>query len=159
MERLLNFDVAIDSHGEGYRTRVLASPAGEARADFVLPFTEKDLRIFVLEVVGSIGRARRNVRRIESEERRLLEGFGGQMFEAAFSGSVRECLRLSRQMAESKGSDLRVRLRLLRVLANIPWEYLYDQGRGFLGLNVDWGGNVYHRREGPVRVGVAAWAG
>jgi len=104
--------------------------------DFTLPFTDKDLEIFVLKVIGSIGRARRKVRRIQSEERRLLEDFGGQLFHAVFSGPVRECLGRSRLVADSTDAGLRIRLRLPGTLANIPWEYLYDRERGgFLGLS------------------------
>ena len=41
MQGLLDFDVAIEPLADGYRARVVASPAGEAHADFALPFTEK----------------------------------------------------------------------------------------------------------------------
>ena len=135
MQRLLDFDMVIESHDDGYRTRVVASPAGEAQSGFVLPFSDQDLRILILEVVGSIGRMRRRVRRIETQERQLLENFGGQLFEAVFSGPVGECLERSRMTAESKDAGLRIRLRLPGTLANVPWEYLYDAEHGFLGLD------------------------
>jgi hypothetical protein len=135
VRKLLDFDVVIEPHDDSYSTRVLASPAGEAQADFVLPFSDKDLRILVLEVVGSIGRVRRKTRRIESPDRQLLESFGTQLFQAAFSGSVGECLGRSRMAAEREDAGLRVRLRLPGALANIPWEYLYDAEHGFLGLD------------------------
>jgi CHAT domain-containing protein len=134
MQKLLDFDVAIEPLGSSYRTRVVASPAGEAYADFVLPFTNENLEILVLKVIGSVGRVRRDVRRIESQERRLLEAFGGQLFQAAFSGPVRECLVRSLLAADRKGAGLRMRLRLPPALANIPWEYLYDGEYGFIGL-------------------------
>ena len=118
--RLLDFDVAIEPLDDGYRARVVASPAGEADADFALPFTDKDLGILVLKVVGSIGRVRRKVRRIESEERRLLEDFGGQLFQAVFSGPVRECLGRSRLVADSRDAGLRIRLRLPRGAGQHP---------------------------------------
>ena len=86
MQELLDFDVAIESLGDGYRARVITSQAGEAYADFALPFTEEYLTILILRVIGSIGRARRKVRRFQSEERGLLEDFGGQLFQAVFSG-------------------------------------------------------------------------
>ena len=70
MQKLLDFDVVIEQHADGYRTRVLASPAGQAQASFLPPFTEKDLELLILRVTGSIGRARRQVRRIETQERR-----------------------------------------------------------------------------------------
>ena len=135
MQKLLDFDVAIEPLSEGYRTRVVASPCGEAHADFTLPFSDENLEILVLKVVGSIGRIRRKVRRIESQERGLLETFGGQLFQAAFSGTVRDCLGRSRLVAGDKGAGLRIRLRLPPALANIPWEYLYDREYGFIGLS------------------------
>jgi hypothetical protein len=134
VQELLDFDVAIEPLGDGYRARVVASPAGEAYADFALPFTDENLTILILRVIGSIGRARRKVRRIQSEERRLLEDFGDQLFQAVFSGSVRECLGRSRLVAENRDAGLRIRLRLPGALANIPWEYLHETGYGFLGL-------------------------
>ena len=135
MQKLLDFDVAIEPLGEGYRTRVVASPAGEAHADFALPFSDENLEILILKVVGSVGRVRRKVRRIESQERGLLETFGGQLFQAAFSGPVRECLGRSRLVSENTGAGLRIRLRLPPALANIPWEYLYDREYGFIALS------------------------
>ena len=92
MPRLQNLDVSIQPHDGGHYTCVAASPSGEARTDFDLPFTDKDLQILVLSVLGSIGRSRRKARRIQSQERQLLEEFGGQLFQAAFSGPVRNFL-------------------------------------------------------------------
>jgi hypothetical protein len=136
MQRLLNFDVSIQPRNGGYQMRVVASPAGEAYADFALPFTDQDLEILVLKVLGSVGRARRKARRIESHERRLLEDFGGQLFQAAFSGPIRDRLDQSLAMAESEDAGLRIRLRLPPALANIPWEYLYDrESGGFVSLS------------------------
>ena len=112
MQGLLDFDVAIEPLADGYRARVVASPAGEAHADFALPFTDTDVENFVLKVGMSIGRVRRQARRIQSDERRLLEEFGDRLFQAAFCGPVRDCLRLSRAVAESRGAGLRIRLRL-----------------------------------------------
>ena len=151
MQKLLDFDVAIELLGDGYRARVVSSPAGEAYADFTLPFTDKDLTILVLEVVGSIGRARRKVRRIQSEERRLLEDFGGQLFQAVFHGPVRERLGQSRLVAENRDAGLRIRLRLPGALANIPWEYLHDAEYGFLGLSPETALIRYLEMPAPVR--------
>lgn len=93
MQELLDFDIVIESvSGGGYCSRVLASPVGETSANFELPFTDKDLTILTLQVLESISRARRGTRRFQSPERRLLEDFGGRLFNAVFSGSVRDCL-------------------------------------------------------------------
>ena len=137
MRRLLDFDLVVEALDDGYRTRVIASPAGEAEASLVLPFTDKDLRILVLEVVGSIGRLRRKVRRIETQDRQLIENFGGQLYQALFTGPVGDCLQRSRVTANSRDAGLRIRLRLPGALANVPWEYLYDAQHGFLGLDPD----------------------
>jgi CHAT domain len=151
VRRLLDFDVVIESRDDGFRARVIASPAGEADADFALPFSDKDLRILILEVVGSIGRVRRQVRRIESPDRLLLENFGDRLFRAAFSGQVGECLGRSRLTAESKDAGLRIRLRLPQPLASIPWEYLYDAEHGFLGLDPDTALVRYPELPAPVK--------
>jgi CHAT domain len=151
VRRLLDFDVVIESYDDGFRARVVASPAGQAEADFALPFSDKDLRILVLEVVGSIGRVRRQVRRIDSPDRLLLENFGDRLYQAAFSGQVGECLGRSRLVAESKGVGLRIRLRLPQPLASIPWEYLYDAEHGFLGLDPDTALVRYPELPAPVK--------
>jgi CHAT domain len=153
MRKLLDFDVAIEPGHGGYRTRVLASPAGEwGSVDFALPFTDVDLENFVLKVGMSIGRVRRKLRRIESQERRLIEDFGGQLFRAVFSGPLRECLEQSRLVAESKGAGLRIRLRLPAELGNVPWEYLYDEDNGgFIGLFPDIALVRYPEMPRPVR--------
>ncbi len=151
MRKLLDFDLVVEPLDDGYRTRVIASPAGEAQASLVLPFTDKDLRILVLEVVGSIGRMRRKVRRIEAPDRQLIENFGGQLYQALFTGPVGDCLERSRDTANSRDAGLRIRLRLPGALANVPWEYLYDAQHGFLGLDPDTALVRYLELPAPVR--------
>ena len=151
MRELLDFDVAIEPLGDGYRARVVSSPAGEAYADFALPFTDDNLTILILRVIGSIGRARRKVRQIQSEERRLLEDFGDQLFQAVFSGPVGECLGRSRLVADGRDAGLRIRLRLPGALANIPWEYLHETGYGFLGLSPETALVRYLEMPAPVK--------
>ena len=151
MLELLDFDVVIEPIGDGYRAHVVSSPAGQAQSDFALPFTDNDLTILTLKIIGSIGRARRKVRRIESTERRLLEDFGDQLFQAVFSGPVGECLGRSRLMADSRDAGLRIRLRLPGPLANIPWEYLHEAGYGFLGLSPETVLVRYVEMPAPVR--------
>jgi CHAT domain-containing protein len=151
MRKLLDFDLVVEALDDGYRTRVIASPAGEAQASLVLPFNDKDLRILVLEVAGSIGRLRRKVRRIESQDRQLIENFGGQLYQALFTGPVGDCLERSRVTASSRDAGLRIRLRLPGALANVPWEYLYDAQHGFLGLDPDTALVRYLELPEPVR--------
>ena len=150
MLKLQDFDVAIESFGGNHRIRV-SSSAGEVSADFQVPFTQQELEIFILNVVGSIGRIHRKVRRLESLERELLEDFGTQLFQAAFPGVIREFLDRSLLMAESKGAGLRIRLRLPLSLSSIPWEYLYDEEYGFLGLSPEIALVRYVEMPRPVR--------
>jgi len=120
----LDFDLLIERAEEGYTARVLNSPAGQAAADFCLPFSELELENFLLRV----GRARRSVRRLESPEMEAAKSFGGRLFDALFGGDVRGCLRSSLDEANRQGAGLRLRLRLTDVpeLADLPWEYLYN---------------------------------
>ncbi|NJN84238.1 MAG: hypothetical protein HC802_19460 [Caldilineaceae bacterium] len=46
MPTLLDFDLRLERHGDAYRARVQRSPAGEAGADFSLPFSVDELQHF-----------------------------------------------------------------------------------------------------------------
>ena len=120
----LNFDLQIERVGEGYRARVLDSPAGQASNDFALPFSDLELENFVLRM----SRTRRGVRRLGSPELEAARAFGGQLFEAVFAGEVRGCLRSSLDAASGEQHGLRLRVRLAEApeLVDLPWEYLYS---------------------------------
>ncbi len=57
-----DFDLLIDRSGENLRAQVLNSPAGQATAEFRLPFSEDKLENFLLRLGG---RTRRTTRRVE----------------------------------------------------------------------------------------------
>jgi CHAT domain-containing protein len=120
----LDFDLLIERSPTGYRARVLSSPAGQAAADFKLPFSELEIENFLLR----IGRTQRGMRRLESPEMETARTFGGRLFEAVFDHEVRGCLRSSLDEADRQGAGLRIRLRLTDVpeLADLPWEYLHN---------------------------------
>lgn len=121
-----DFDLVIEQTPEGgYRARVAESPAGEASADFELPFSDLELENFLLKV----GRPRRGTRRLESPEMAAARDFGGRLFGAVFKDDVRLCLRRSLDETERSGEGLRIRLRLNDApgLVNIPWEYLFNE--------------------------------
>ncbi len=82
--RYLDFDLLIERAGEGYTARVLNSPAGQATADFRLPFSELELENFLLRV----GRTRRGVRRLESPEMEAAKTLGGRLFRAVFDDEI-----------------------------------------------------------------------
>jgi tetratricopeptide (TPR) repeat protein len=122
----LDFDLLIERAPEGYTVRVLSSPAGQARAQFSLPFSDLELENFLLRV----GRTRRGVRRLESPEMEAAKAFGGRLFDAVFEDDVRGCLHSSLDEANRRGKGLRIRLRTAGTpeLTDLPWEYLYNPG-------------------------------
>ena len=109
-----NFDLGIERVEQGYRARVIASPAGEATEEITLP---------ALDLLANTQPA---------------QAAGGRLFTAVFRGEVLTGFRRSADKARQRGAGLRIRLRLYSVpeLANLPWEHLYDATRGrFLALS------------------------
>ncbi|HEV8564801.1 MAG TPA: CHAT domain-containing protein [Actinomycetota bacterium] len=122
----LDFDLLVERSGDGYRSRVIQSPGGQASATFSPPFSQVEVENLVLKVSRSIGQ--RNVRRVESSELTNVQTFGSRLFDAVFDGDVRACLRSSIDEASRHDAGLRIRLRLGDVpeLIDLPWEYLYN---------------------------------
>lgn len=123
----LNFDLTIEPSSSGpphYRARSASLAAGEASAEFTLPFSEQDLEILFLR----LGRPRRSVRAIGSPEMQAAQTFGCRLFTTVFSGQVQSALASSLSLARQQGQGLRIRLRLSNApeLADLPWEFLYD---------------------------------
>ena len=54
-----DFDLLIDRAGENLRAQVINSPAGQATAEFRLPFSEDKLENFLLRLGRTHGAARR----------------------------------------------------------------------------------------------------
>ncbi|MGB8648077.1 MAG: SUMF1/EgtB/PvdO family nonheme iron enzyme [Anaerolineae bacterium] len=131
----IDLDLEIGRTATGYHAAITNSPAGQANADFVLPFAEYELDSLLLRLGGR----RRSSRRVETDEMRAAKTFGGKLFNAVFSGDLKSCLATSQYAAEQQGNGLRVRLRLTNApdLTDLPWEYLYDASRNrFLSLSV-----------------------
>ncbi len=121
----VDFDLRIEPKaGGGYRVRVIESPAGEATGNFTLPVSPLELENFLLRM----GRSRGRMRRLESTETQAAKTFGGQLYEALFTGPIHSVLSTSLREArdQSKGLRLRIRLNDTPELCDIPWEYLYD---------------------------------
>lgn len=132
-----DFDLLIEpGPHDGYRARVLGSPAGETRAVSIdVPFSDLEIENFLLR----IGRPRRHaVRGLRSPEVTAIREFGAKLFDAVFRDDLRQALRVSMDEVEGADKGLRVRLRLTDCpeLADLPWECLYDaQARRFLALS------------------------
>jgi len=132
----LDLDLLIQRAGESYRAQVLNSPAGQATANFSLPFSELEIENLLLRV----GRPQRVTRRIDSPEVEAAKLFGERLFTAVFEDDVRACLRSSLDEARRQGGGLRIRLHLAEApeLAALPWEYLYNPTLNrFFALSVE----------------------
>ena len=149
MHDYMDFDLRVERTSEGYRAVVGASPAGEAKHDFAMPFSGDRLKIYLLE----IGNRARGTRRADPQGTRSAREFGGALFGAVFAGEVRERWRESLFEATERGRGLRLRLRLgdAPELADLPWEYLFDpQGNEFVLLST--GTPLVHYLELPDRI-------
>jgi hypothetical protein len=131
----LNFDLLIERAGERYRARVLESPAGQAALEFETPFSEMELENLFLR----IGRPRRGMRRLESEEMNAARQLGTRLFDAVFSREVYACFRSSLDKASDQDKGLRLRVRLdAGELNTLPWELLYSESLNrFLAWSVE----------------------
>lgn len=130
----LDFDLDIERTPNGYRVEVTRSPAGNATAEFTLPFSDLEIENVLLKLGG----ARRRVRRIESAEMEAAKQFGGKLFNAVFDGDVRSVYAASAQEANTRDVGLRLRLHLddAPELADLPWEFLYNPALNrFLALS------------------------
>lgn len=127
-----DFDLLIERTGDGFKARILDSPAGEATVLFNLPFQPEDVENFYAQIGVS--------RSIESTQMRKMRLFGQDLFEATFAGNVRDKFRESLAEVSNRREGLRIRLRLADVpeLANMPWEFMYDTSLSrFLTLSID----------------------
>ncbi len=125
-----NFDCLVDpldSTGNTYKIRVLESPAGQAEGIAQLPFSSLELENLVLNVSFS----RTKLRHLRSPKIREVQAFGERLYEAFFADELGKCLERSLDVIESKGTGLRLRLRLKDTpkLLELPWEYLYNPTR------------------------------
>lgn len=114
----LYFNLSLEITDDGYRTRLLSSPAGRAAEPFRIPLSGPELQQFWAAARGE-GAA--------PAARRL----GEQLFAALFCGSVGAALRASLAIAYQERARLRVHLALADApdLLHLPWEYLYDPVR------------------------------
>ena len=130
-----NFDLLIEKSGEAYRARVQQSPAGEGDAEFQLPFSAAEIQALLPRLAWSRRRSRHmRPPPVRTEE---IKHFGERLFLSVFTGNVETRFRHSLDLTASPEKGLRLRLRFHGVpeLAHLPWEYLYDPQRGYLGIS------------------------
>lgn len=136
--RYESFDLRIGRReGRKFPTRVVASPAGEAAGDFILPFTDAQIERIIANIRVAILRSQVATRRVEPPEIREVRSFGATLFRTVFNGQIKSCFDASLRMMIQQETGLRIKLRIdAPELTNLPWEYLYsDEGLGFLSLS------------------------
>lgn len=131
-----DFDLVIERSGESLRAQVISSPAGQATAEFQLPFSEDKLENFLLRLGGRTRRA--TTRRVDTQEMSAAKTFGAALFSAVFSGDVKACFRSSVDQVRRDNTGLRIRLHLADPsVMDLPWEYLYNPAvNRFLALSI-----------------------
>ena len=70
-------------------------------------------------------------RRVDTPEAHTVAKFGEELWDALFSGDIRARFEASRSEARRLDAGMRIKLRFEDAsLAALPWEYLFDAGRG-----------------------------
>lgn len=132
----LDLDLELERAPNGsYRVDVTRSPAGNAHAEFSLPFSDLEIENVLLKLGG----VRRRMRGGEAAETDTAKQFGGKLFDAVFTGAVRDVYAASLAEANTRDVGLRLRLHLDSApeLADLPWEFLYNSTLNrFLALSV-----------------------
>ncbi|MEZ4859779.1 MAG: CHAT domain-containing protein [Caldilineaceae bacterium] len=123
----LDFDLQLTPDGDGYLTRVLTSPAGQAQGVFRAPWTMQDYTRFLQQIAPT------DLTLSRHERMDTIKSFGGRLFDALFAGPILVCLERSLDAAQRQNCTLRIKLRLNEspALLDQPWEYLYHAPRNF----------------------------
>ncbi len=125
----LDFVVEIGTSPDSfYPVYVISSPAGETRAFMEFPFNEQQLENQLQALQHALIRSNFSHRKIISPEEQTVQKFGHAMFEALFTGEVKNRYDVSQLAASHQGKGLRLKLRIKPPeLASLPWEFLYDK--------------------------------
>ncbi len=116
------------SPGRFYPVYVISSPAGEAREFMEIPFNEQQLENQLQALQQALIRSNSPHRKIISPEEQTVQKFGLAIFDALFTGEVRNRYDVSQLAASHQGKGLRLKLRIQPPeLASLPWEFLYDK--------------------------------
>lgn len=126
-----DFAITIDPDGAGrLRSRVLPSSGGGSSAPFRLPFSLAEIPSVVARLEPYVRGTARNVEPLEGTQPvRDATTLGGELFEALFTGGVRDAYERALSATRSRGEGLRIRMVMApeqRALCALPWELLFD---------------------------------
>src|SRR5215210_6734399 len=114
----------------------VTSPEGEVQEETRFPFDEWQLKDKLKEVEVALLRSMGLRRRIGTPEEETIRGFGRALFETVFVGDVDAYYRMSLREASRQNRGLRLKLRVgPPELSTLPWEFIYDPRRDYVGLS------------------------
>jgi hypothetical protein len=127
----LDFEIEVgQGAGLDYPIAIIQSPAGPARETMRFPYDELALENRLQSLKIALLHAAGGQRQVLTDEERLVQDFGRDLFNALFSGEARKRFDASCAEARQQGKGLRLKLRLNPPeLARLPWEFLYDPRR------------------------------
>src|SRR5215210_6259809 len=113
-----------------------SSPEGEVQEQTRLPFDAWELKDKLNEVEVALLRSMGLRRRIGTPEEETIRAFGRALFETLFVGDVDAYYRMSLREARRQNRGLRLKLRVgPPELSTLPWEFIYDPRRDYVGLS------------------------
>lgn len=108
-----------------FPVQVVISPAGSATGELALPISAPDFKTELVKVQSA------------EPDLELRKSFGKRLFEALFTGKVRDVWVASRDRVNADGLRLRLLINVPE-LAVLPWELLWDeQNNNFLATSAD----------------------
>jgi tetratricopeptide (TPR) repeat protein len=130
-----NLEIGEQTGSRKYTVSV-RSPEGEAQEEMRFPFDEWELKDQLRDVEFALLRSGGKRRRIGTPEEQTIQGFGRALFEALLVGEVGAHYRVSWREARRQNKGLRVKLHVKPPeLSSLPWEFVYDPQRSYLGLS------------------------
>ncbi len=131
--RYNNFDLKISRAEEVYHAQSRSADAGEADIRFEMPFSKRKLDSLMSRLTPS-----RDIRSRVEPGVEAAKIVGGGLYKSVFAGAIGNSLSRCIGAAAQIGDRVRIRLHLTEAaeLANLPWEFLYDeQSHRFLVLS------------------------
>jgi len=122
MNTYINYDLRITPMGESYHLRADCPLAGQETGLCTIPFSDEEIQQFLWQEMS-----------LSPKE------MGRRLYDAIFQQNIGIHLRTCLSMAKAQKDNLRIRLHLNEssLLAQLPWEYLYDTARDdFFALSI-----------------------
>jgi dipeptidyl aminopeptidase/acylaminoacyl peptidase len=112
------------------------SSEGEAHGEMHFPFDEWELKDKLRDLEVALLRSGGARRGLGTREEQTVQEFGRALFDALLVGEVRTHYEVSLREARRQYKGMRLRLHVRSPeLSALPWEFLYDPERDYLGLS------------------------